>query len=70
MSHRGVEYVMQRLLTDWQLRDRFSREPFGVLAELGLTTNVELTVDEMRAFLRVDPEVWYPNAEVSGPVFH
>jgi len=70
MSQQAVDFVIERLLTDWDLRDRFGRDPLRALAHLHFSTDIELTPDEMRAFLRIDPEIWYPGWDGGGTPFH
>ena len=55
MSHRHVEWVIGRLVTDADLRQRFGRDPSAVLR--GLTAEGhEFSGTEIDALVRLDPE--------------
>jgi hypothetical protein len=70
MSQKAVSLIVQVLLTNAAVRRRFARHPLGVLAELQFCTGVELTADEMRAFARVDPDLWSSSAHVTRGRVH
>jgi hypothetical protein len=57
MSHRTVERVIGRLLTDEELRLKFTRFPNRTLAELG-EQGWELTRIEVDALLRIEIRLW------------
>jgi hypothetical protein len=61
MSHRTIERVIGRLLTDEELRHEFTRSPkktLSVLAEQGW----ELTRLEVDALINIDVRVWTDTA--------
>jgi hypothetical protein len=58
MSHQTVGLVIDRLLTDRELRLRLALEPFETLADLS-DLGVELTRDEIDVFLQTDVRVWF-----------
>jgi hypothetical protein len=53
MSHRGVETVLGRLVTDGKLRCRFRQAPVETLRELR-TQGLELSAVEVEALKSVD----------------
>jgi hypothetical protein len=57
MSQKTVQLVIGWLLTDEDLRLRFQERPRETLGELR-QQGYELTVDEIDALVRSDPEVW------------
>jgi hypothetical protein len=57
MSHRTVERVIGRLLTDEELRLKFTRFPNRRLAELG-EQGWELTRIEVDALLTMEIRLW------------
>jgi hypothetical protein len=57
MSHRTVERVIGRLLTDEELRLKFTRFPNQTLAELG-EQGWELTRIEVDALLTIEIRLW------------
>jgi hypothetical protein len=56
MTHRNVETLLGRLLTDATLRRRFAEDPTGVLEELR-TEGYELSGVELEALAATDPTV-------------
>jgi hypothetical protein len=56
MTHRNVETLLGRLLTDAGLRRRFSNDPTAVLEEFR-TQGYELTLVELDALVATDPAV-------------
>ena len=56
MTHRNVETLLGRLLTDAHLRRRFSDDPAAVLEEFR-TQGHELTAIEVDALASTDPAV-------------
>jgi hypothetical protein len=57
MSHRTIERVIGRLLTDEELRLKFTRSPKRTLAELG-EQGWELTRIEVDALLTIEIRLW------------
>ena len=57
MSHRNVEILIGRLLTDEDLRRRFTREPRTALDEF-CQQGWELTACEIDALLSPDASIW------------
>jgi hypothetical protein len=57
MSHRTIERVIGRLLTDEELRLKFTRSPKRTLAELG-EEGWELTRIEVDALLTIEVRLW------------
>ena len=57
MSHRTIERIIGRLLTDEELRFKFSRAPKRALAELG-DQGWELTRIEVDALLTTESRLW------------
>jgi hypothetical protein len=66
MSQQNVGNVINRLLTDEDLRMRFALDPFDTLAELHLR-GMPLTPGEIDVFVRSDVRVWFgENERVRG----
>ena len=57
MSQQMVGLVIDRLLEDEDLRDRFALDRIDTLAELSFR-GFELTPDELDVFIRRDARVW------------
>ena len=57
MSQKTVQLVIGRLLTDEDLRLRFVERSLETLTEL-LAQGYELSIDEIDARVRSDPDVW------------
>ena len=57
MSHRTIERVIGRLLTDEELRLQFTRSPRATLAELG-EQGWELSRFEVEALLATEIRLW------------
>ena len=66
MSHRTVERVIGRLLTDEDLRRKFTRAPKRTLAELG-EQGWELSRTEVDALLTTDVSLWAQAASRIDP---
>ena len=62
MTHRNVETLLGRLLTDAVFRQRFTDDPVAVLQEFR-TQGYELTQVELDALATTDPMVLRPVAE-------
>jgi hypothetical protein len=57
MSQQAVGITITRLLADEEFRDRFVLDPLETVADLHLE-GVELTLDEIRAFVQADIRMW------------
>jgi hypothetical protein len=57
MSQRNVQFVIGRLLTDEELRERFLRAPEETLEELS-NLGWELTPSERMALMETNPRLW------------
>ena len=62
MSQQNVGNVINRLLTDEELRIRFALDRFDTIAEL-LLQGVALTSDEIDAFVSSDVRLWFGEKE-------
>ena len=58
MSQAGVGMVIEKLLTDENLRIRFALDRIEAIAELCLR-GFELTRDEIDLFYRTDARLWF-----------
>ena len=58
MSQRTVGIVIDRLLSDLDLRVRLALDPFETLADLS-ALGIDLTRDEIDVFLQTDVRVWF-----------
>jgi len=65
MSQAGVGTVIEKLLTDENLRIRFALDQIETVAELCLR-GVELTRDEVDLFCWTNARLWFLGAQVSG----
>jgi hypothetical protein len=65
MSHAGVGIVVEKLLTDQNLRIRLALDPMETVAELMLQ-GFDLTGDEIGLFCRTDPRMWFLGEMASG----
>ena len=61
MSQLGVRKVIDKLLTDENLRTRFALDRIETVAELCLR-GAELTRDEIDLFCRTDARLWFLGA--------
>jgi len=66
MSHRTIERVIGRLLTDEELRLKFTRSPKRTLAELG-EQGWELSRVEVDALLTMEVRLWSDVADRIDP---
>ena len=66
MSHRTIERVIGRLLTDEELRREFTRSPTRTLAELG-EQGWELSRLEVDALLTMEIGLWRQVAARTDP---
>jgi hypothetical protein len=69
MSQQTVGLVINRLLTDEELRIRFAMEPVETLADMHLR-GFALTPDEIDAFMLADVRIWFWDAQPSGGRVH
>jgi hypothetical protein len=69
MSQLNVERVITRLLTDEELRLRFSLDPLDTLAELHLR-GMALTPDEIELFVQSDVDIWFGDNQSDRGWFH
>ena len=58
MSQNAVSLVIHALLVNQNLRDRFAISPMEVLVDLHLSTDIDLTLDEVAALVQAGPDVW------------
>jgi hypothetical protein len=65
MSRAGVGLVIEKLLTDEDLRIRLALEPMETVAELFLRGG-DLTPDEIDLFCWTDAAVWFLADAVTG----
>ena len=65
MSRAGVGMVIEKLLTDENLRIRFALDRMETVAELFLR-GVDLSSDEIDLFYRTDAALWFLGDTVSG----
>jgi hypothetical protein len=66
MSHRTIERIIGRLLTDEELRLKFTRFPKRTLAELG-EQGWELSRVEVDALLTMEVRLWSDAADRIDP---
>ena len=57
MSQRSVWYVVDRLASDSDVRDRFVLDPFSTIAELH-ALGLSLTPAEIDGFIQSDTRCW------------
>ena len=69
MSRTSVGMVIDKLLTDENLRIRFALDRLETVAELCLG-GFDLTRDEIDLLCRTDAGVWFPRGAVSGAPQH
>jgi hypothetical protein len=69
MSQTGVGKVVDKLLTDENLRIRFAVDPIETVAELFLR-GFDLTHDEINLLCRTDAGVWFLRSAVRGAPQH
>ena len=70
MSQHSVSFVIHALLTDENLRDRFATSPMEVLVDLHLSTDIELTLDEVEALVRASRDVWRATGRLTHARVH
>jgi hypothetical protein len=69
MSLQNVDNVIQRLLTDEELRGRFTLNRIDTLAELHVR-GLALTPNEIDVFVQSDVRVWFGEDEPVGGWSH
>ena len=69
MSQQTVGNVIERLLTDEDLRIRFLIDRMETIAEL-CVRGCELTGDEIDLFCRTDPRLWFRACACAGERQH
>jgi hypothetical protein len=69
MSQQTVGIVIDKLLTDRDLRIRFVMDPMETLAELCLR-GFELSPDEIDLFCRTDARMWFWGGALMGERQH
>jgi hypothetical protein len=69
MSQQTVGITIERLLTDEEFRLRFTMYPLDTVADLHLE-GVELTPDEVRAFVQADLSTWSGTASLVAARHH
>ena len=65
MSRTGIGMVIDKLLTDENLRMRFALDRIETVAELCLR-GFDLSPDEIDLFCRTDAGLWFLRSAVSG----
>lgn len=69
MSQRMVGIVVNKLLSEQDLRVRFALDRIETLAELGLR-GFELTPEEFDVLIRTDPRLWFGDSETAFERVH
>ncbi len=69
MSQAGVGMVIEKLLTDENLRIRFALDRMETVAELFLR-GFDLSQDEIELFSRTDADLWFLGEPVRGEWQH
>ena len=69
MSRTSIGMVIDKLLTDEDLRFRFALDPIDTVAEL-ILRGFTLTRDEIDLLCRTDAGVWFLRSAVSGAPQH
>jgi hypothetical protein len=69
MSRASVGIVIDKLLTDEDLRIRFALDPMEMVADLCLR-GFNLTRDEIDLLCRTDAGVWFLRSAVTGAPLH
>jgi hypothetical protein len=69
MSRRTVGLVIERLLADEDLRIQFAMDPVEALAQIH-RPGIELTPDEIDAFLQTDARIWFGSDDLFGRRVH
>ena len=69
MSRHAIGMVIDRLLTDENLRIRFVRDRIETLMELSLR-GFDLTENEIGLFSQTDARLWFWDRKVVGDLAH
>jgi hypothetical protein len=69
MSQRMVGIVIDRLLSDEDLRIRFAVDSIETIAELSFR-GFTLTPDEIDVFIRTDARLWFWGKHAAGEQVH
>jgi hypothetical protein len=69
MSRTSIGMVIDKLLTDEDLRFRFALDPIDTVAEL-ILRGFTLTRDEIDLLCRTDAGVWFLRSAVKGAPQH
>jgi hypothetical protein len=69
MSRQNVGCVIDRLLTEDELRTRFALDPLTTLAELHLR-GLALTPNEIDMFVQADVRAWFSEDDYGGELWH
>jgi len=69
MSQRMVGIVIERLLTDEDLRVRFACDRIEAVCELSLD-GLQLTPDEIDVFVQTDARVWFLGSAMDQGLAH
>ena len=69
MSRAGVGLVIEKLVTDENLRIRFAVDRIDTVAEMFLR-GFDLTQDELDLFCRTDAGLWFLSEPVRGEQQH
>ena len=67
MSKQAVTDLIHRLLTDEELRIRFTVDRFDAIADVCLG-GLELTSDEMNVFITSDARMWFEERQMHCPL--
>ena len=69
MSRAAIGMAVENLLTDENLRIRFTVDPMATVAELFLC-GLDLTRDEIDLLCRTDPGLWFLRSALRGQPQH
>jgi hypothetical protein len=58
MAHKTVQFIIGRILTDEELREKFLVSPTETLASLREDMGFDLTNTEIDAIAKTDPQLW------------
>jgi len=67
MAHKTVQFIIGRILTDEELREKFLVAPRETLTSLRDDMGFELTSAEIEALARTDPRLWASGARWIDP---
>jgi hypothetical protein len=66
MAHKTVQFIIGRILTDEELREKFLAAPIETLSSFR-ESGLELTDTEVDALASIDREFWKSGAESIDP---